>query len=174
MARTITVTDDELGMTAVVRVDGTGGQFTVREVTYQAINGAGLATAGLPMLDQLDRVGVFLPGPGGGEVPAERAAVSSGPGRPVRAAGVKPAAAAVRKVATGPVAGAAGKVPAKKAKARQYRKSPELAALKDSFARLGRPSLVAKEYGVPAYTVASWVRRFRDAGHEFPAGKPSR
>jgi hypothetical protein len=167
VARTITVTDDELGMTAVVRVDGTTGGFTVREVTYQAVNGGGLVVAELPMLGQLGMVLAGGPdqvsGPDSAAGPDVKQSVKS-VAKPAGRAAVKPAAGRAKSAGKGkPVAG----------RPRQYRRSPDLADLRAKFAEHGKQSLVAQAYDVPTYTVAAWVRRFRDAGHDLQTSPKS-
>lgn len=155
MARTITVTDDDSGVvTTVVVAKDEQGFSLVKEIKFTASNGNGLERLDLSVLRDFgltDRAPT-LPAPV--QVPAPEPAGAVAEPAPRRRAGK---AAGRKKAATKPVSGSG----------RGYRRAPDVETLQRLFAEHGGPSAVARALGVPAHTVAGWLRRFRAEGHEF-------
>lgn len=111
--------------------------------------------------------------------------------KPAKATANKPAKAAAKKPATagGPAGGKPAKHPAKSAggrkgaaaraaksagSGRRYRLAPPVEELQAAMVKHGGPTAVAKAMNIPLYSVASWLRRYRDEGHQFPvtSGEP--
>ncbi len=128
------------------------------------------------------RAGRPAPVDGGAAAPAKKAAAKKAAGAVVKAVAtpvkpVKPPAKAAAKKAAAKKAAqsAAGHrgVAARAAKSatgggRAYRTAPPVEELQAAMAKHGGPGAVAEAMGVPRHTIAGWLRRYRDLGHEFP------
>lgn len=154
MAKVITMTDDETGVTTTfVVARGADGTPQIREFSITTAKGAGLQPADLD-LTELQLLGL-APATPAIQPPAPTPAPEPTPA---------PAPAARTRRRQAKPLGRAGKVDKL---GRGYRRAPDVEELQRLFTEHGGPSGVARALGVPAHSVAGWLRRYRADGHVF-------
>ncbi len=108
---------------------------------------------------------------GNGKPVAKKVAAAKAASRPAKAAGraaggaAKPAAKGAKKAAGKPAG--VTRVTTTQRAGRGYRHSPPVAELQELIVKHGGPGAVAEVLGVPQHTVAGWLRRHRNPGHQF-------
>lgn len=189
MGKTLTITDDDLGARASVRIEQTdGGQPIITLLQFEGVDGHGLTSAALGLMEDL---GLHLPQ----QAPMVKARKKAAPAKKTPAAR-KPARRAPATVpAQTPAAdndvvppaglGGAAQAPALPAAAppsaepaarpaapaaphqRRYRSGPppSAAELREVFRRhRGNHQAIAEEMGAGVSTVANWLRKAREGG----------
>ncbi len=184
MARTITVNDEESGVTATVvlgRRDD--GAQTVREIRFTSENGGLEQGIDLHMLRELGLSGdINLTDPPAPTVPstvppAAAPAAVPDPPEPAAAArnGASKDAGKESGKGTGTTRTAAkrrrGKSTVKTVKTatsgREYRRAPQAEELQRVIREHGGPTAAARHLNVPLHSVQGWLRRYRSQGYEF-------
>lgn len=181
VARTITVNDEESGVTATVvlgRRDD--GAQTVREIRFTSENGGLEQGIDLHMLRELGLSGdINLTDPPAPTVPSTvppAAAPAAVPDPPEPAAAARNGASKGDDKEAGKGASTTrkatrkrrGKPTAKPATSgREYRRAPQAEELQRVIREHGGPTAAARHLNVPLHSVQGWLRRYRSQGYEF-------
>lgn len=144
----------------MVRIDTTGEQAIVTELTMRVPEGSGLAAACLPYVDFGMLVAAFTPPQCQRPQPAQMATPA-----PERALEPVVPNVAVRSGSTKRGGPAAGRTTVAKPNhlgaSRAYRKAPDVADLEAAYVKTGTIIGVAEHFGVPVHTAQGWITRMR-------------
>lgn len=184
MARTLSITDDDLGVRASVRVEESPDGPIVTSVHYDAIEGRGISAPALALIETLGlRLPAAAPPPPArrgrprkatvAAKPAKRARqtrAAPGPTTPGDPAAADPDPAAI----AGTAARALPAGPPTQRRPRRHGEPPSPAELAELFTRHhGSTAAIADELNAAHSTVRGWLRNARDAGAHIAVDEPA-